>query len=107
MARQGVGGQAVIRFEVERFARFDPFALKAVQIPECEECHENVKRITMYLKTGPSSCETDVADLEEPIATSTSDENERGRGTGETRRAFSPAYGRSWQSRRGSHDALN
>jgi hypothetical protein len=81
-------------------------------MPECEARHKDVKRITKYSKTGQWLCETCVADLEKPPvqippASATSDENKKGKGTGETWTAFTLAYGRSWQSRRWSHDALN
>ncbi len=79
---------------------------------ECEGCHKDVKRITKYSKTGPRLCQTCVADFEKPLvqvppATSTSDENKKGKATGETWTAFALACARSWQSRRWSHDALN
>ena len=79
---------------------------------ECEGCHKDVKRITKYSKTGQWLCETCVADLEKPPvqmppATSTGDENKKGKGTGQTLTAFALACGCSWQGRRWSHDALN
>lgn len=52
-------------------------------MPECEGCHEDVKRITKYWKTGQWLREMCVADLEKPPvrtppASSISDENRKG-----------------------------
>ena len=63
------------------------FHPNGVQIPECEGCHKDVKRITKYSKTGRWLCGTYVADLEKPPvpmppATCTSDENKKGKGMG-------------------------
>ena len=37
-------------------------------MPECEGCHKDVKRITMYSKTAQCLGETCLADLEKPPA---------------------------------------